>query len=48
LELKFEISQFLGKCFENNMPEKLAFWTYLEKKYFFGREISKYIISILV
>jgi hypothetical protein len=48
LELKFQISQFLGKCFENNLREKLAFWTYLEQKYFFGREISKYLILILV
>jgi hypothetical protein len=37
------MSQFLGKCFEYNLQEKLAFWTYLEQKYFFGSDISKYL-----
>ena len=48
LKLKFQISQFLEKCFEYNLQEKLTFWTYLEQKHFFDSEISKYLMSILV
>jgi hypothetical protein len=44
LELKFQINQFLGKCFEYNLPEKLAFQTYPAQEYVFGGEISIYLI----
>jgi hypothetical protein len=40
LELKFQTSQSLGKCFEYNLREKLAFWTYLEQEYFLGVEFQ--------